>query len=553
MKLKVPLLLTVLLSLAPLGAQDRGFRSAAAVGPDVVIGRQWAVFIAIDRYQEWGPLTNPVKDAREIRDILVDRFFIDEVVELYDADATAANIRRLFADLRTRTEINDSVFVFYAGHGQTDAVTSTGSWIPVDGGRDQLAQANWLPNIQIRNMLSALPAKHVFLVADACFSGDMLDTSRGASPEINNEYYRRAYSRVSRQVMTSGASETVPDTSEFALRLKSTLRRADEPCIDPEYLFSNVREVRSTQPLLGTIQGSEHQSGGSFLFFRRDDVVNPASVSAPAVSPPAAPPPAAPRPVSVPSAAAPSTPIAAPPPETPPAPSLPADLVLIQGGSFMMGSEGNEAGRARDEFRHRVVVDSFIMGTAEVSQREYQALMGANPSRVKDDALPVSMVSWFDAVEFCNRRSAQEGLQPAYAINGRTVTWDKTAGGYRLPTEAEWEYACRAGTVSLYHTGASLPPPASGKNALLPAGTPAPNDWGLSGMHGNIAEWCWDWYGDYSGRSETNPSGPASGSRRVVRGGSWDARSAALRSAARNSAAPARGTAAIGFRVCRSN
>ncbi|MDR0669319.1 MAG: SUMF1/EgtB/PvdO family nonheme iron enzyme [Treponema sp.] len=531
MKSVILSLSAVLLVLVPLGAQDRGFKSAAAVGLDTVIGKQWAVFIAIDRYQEWGPLNNPVKDAREIRDILVERFFIDEVVELYDANATAANIRRLFSDLRSRTDVNDSVFVFYAGHGQTDAVTSTGSWIPVDGGRDQLAQANWLPNIQIRNMLSALPAKHVFLVADACFSGDMLDTSRGASPEINSEYYRRAYSRVSRQVMTSGASETVPDTSEFALRLKSTLRRAEDPCVDPEYLFSNVREVRSTQPLLGTILGSEHQTGGSFLFFRRD---GPPSVPMSSVSPV-------------------YTPAAGLPPELPPAPSLPEDLVAIQGGSFMMGSESSETGRNRDEFRHRVMLDGFIMGKREVSQLEYQTLMGTNPSRVKDDALPVSMVSWLDAVEYCNRRSAREGLQPAYTINERTVTWDKSANGYRLPTEAEWEYACRAGTVSPYHTGTAPPPVPSGRAALLPAGTPVSNAWELSGMHGNIAEWCWDWYGDYSGRSETNPAGPATGSKRIVRGGSWNGRAAVLRSAARDSAAPARGTAAIGFRVCRSN
>ncbi|MDR3146586.1 MAG: SUMF1/EgtB/PvdO family nonheme iron enzyme, partial [Treponema sp.] len=463
---KIILLLTVLFSLSPLGAQDRGFKSAAAVGLDTVIGKQWAVFIAIDRYQEWGPLSNPVKDAQEIRDILVERYFIDEVVELYNTDATAANIRRLFSDLRARTDINDSVFVFYAGHGQTDAVTSTGSWIPVDGGRDQLAQANWLPNIQIRNMLSALPAKHVFLVADACFSGDMLDTSRGASPEINSDYYRRAYSRVSRQVMTSGASETVPDASEFALRLKSTLRRAEEPCIDPEYLFSNVREVRSTQPLLGTITGSEHQTGGSFLFFRRDE----GGGSAPASTGTAYVPPI-------------YTP--ASPPATPPAPSLPADLIAIQGGSFMMGSENNEQGRGSDEFRHRVMLDSFIMGIREVSQREYQALMGTNPSRTKGDTLPVTMVSWLDAVEYCNRRSAQEGLQVAYTINGRTVTWDKSANGYRLPTEAEWEYACRAATSSPYYTGTSL---SSGRN-VVPVGTTSPNPWGLFEMCGNAAEW----------------------------------------------------------------
>ena len=361
-----------------LGAQDRGFRAAvtAAAGDGAAIGKQWAVFIAIDRYQEWGPLSNPVKDAKEIRDILRENYFIDEVVELYDTDATAANIRRLFADLGKRTAANDSVFVFYAGHGQTDTITKTGSWIPVDGGRDQMAQANWLPNIQVRNMLAALPAKHVFLIADACFSGDILDTSRGASPEISNEYYRRAYSRVSRQVMTSGASETVPDASEFALRLKSSLRRAEDLCIDPEYLFANVREVKSTQPLLGVIRGSEHQTGGSFLFFRRTGVPDPAGASATERPAPAA--------LIVP---------ATPPPETAPSePAVPEDLVFVKGGSFMMGSPPDEQERKKDEFRHRVSLDSFYMGKREVTQREYQALMGTNPSRVKGDFLPVESV-----------------------------------------------------------------------------------------------------------------------------------------------------------------
>jgi hypothetical protein len=266
-----------------LSAQNRGLEVVAAevVGRDAAIGKQWAVFIAIDRYKEWGPLSNPVKDAKEIRDILTRDYFIDEVVEKYDQDATAANIRRLFEDLRQRVGINDSVFVFYAGHGYTDTVTNTGSWIPVDGGRDVYEQNRWLPNVQIRNMLSALLAKHVFLIADACFSGDILDTNRGASPQINNDYFKRAYSRLSRQVMTSGASESVPDASEFAQRLKSTLLRADKSCVDPEYLFQNVREVRSTQPLLGVIRGADHQDGGSFLFFKRPNQATAQPVVAP--------------------------------------------------------------------------------------------------------------------------------------------------------------------------------------------------------------------------------------------------------------------------------
>jgi formylglycine-generating enzyme required for sulfatase activity len=530
----------LLIVMVPLGAQDRGFTAAAskALGTETVIGRQWAVFIAIDRYQEWSPLSNPVKDAREIRDILREFYFIDEIVELYDAQATAANIRRLFAELGRKTGPDDSVFVFYAGHGQTDSLTQTGSWIPVDGGRDQMAQANWLPNIQIRNMLSALPAKHVFLIADACFSGDILDTNRGASPEINTEYFRRAYSRVSRQVMTSGASETVPDASEFAFRLKSGLRRAEGPCIDPELLFANVREVKTTQPLLGTIRGSEHQTGGSFLFFRRDgaspaDVPETAASTAPPVMVPAAPP---------------------PPPEVPPRPAIPSDLVSIEGGVFWMGSPSEEPGRNRDEFRHRVTLDGFYMGKYEVTQREYQALMGVNPSRGRGENLPVETVSWYDVVEYCNRRSLREGLSPAYTISGRTVTWDRSSKGYRLPTEAEWEYACRAGTTAMYSTGGEISSAAAAfrSRAASPVGTFAPNSWGLYDMHGNIAEWCWDWYGNYSSRSETNPRGAEGGSRKVYRGGSWKSPAGEVRSAGRENYNPSGSNETIGFRICRS-
>jgi formylglycine-generating enzyme required for sulfatase activity len=521
--------------------QDRGFLIKAAeevLGTNAVVGKQWAVFIAIDRYREWQPLSNPVRDAKEIRDILTQNYFIDEVIELYDSDATAARIRGLFADLRGKTQNDDSVFVFYAGHGQTDSLTNTGSWIPVDGGKDQLAQSNWLPNIQIRNMLSALPARHVFLVADACFSGDILDTSRGASPVINNEYFRKAYSKVSRQVMTSGASETVPDSSEFAFRFKSTLRRAEGACVDPDYIFTNVREVKTTQPLLGIIRSSEHQEGGSFLFFRKGDyaVEHPAEITAAA-------PPVSPQERSA------AVSVAAVPVQTPNS----SGLVQIQGGTFMFGSSNNETGRNKDEFQHRVTLNAFFMSNHEVTQAEYSAIMGVNPSKHKNPQNPVDSVSWFDAVEYCNRLSEKAGLKPAYVISGKQVSWDKNSGGFRLPTEAEWEYACRAGSVSRYNTGdiISAASAAFGTRRPSPAGTFAPNAWGLFDMHGNTAEWCWDWYGEYASRSETNPSGPATGSRKIVRGGSWKDSAIKLRTANRVSASPSRGTDTIGFRVCR--
>jgi len=540
---KILAIISLIFPLFCAAAQDRGIKITAAetLGANAVIGKQWAVFIAIDRYREWSPLSNPVRDATEIRDILRQHYFIDEIIELYDSNATAANIRRLFADLQAKTGLDDSVFVFYAGHGYTDTVTKTGFWIPVDGGRDTFAQTNWLANIQIRNMLTVLPAKHVFLVADACFSGDILDTSRGASPEISNEYFKRAYSKVSRQVMTSGASESVPDASEFALRFKSTLRRAAEPCVDPEYIFTNVREVKSTQPLLGIIRGSEHQEGGSFLFFKRDG-------SASAVAGDAA---QAPQP----EANLLGTVVPEAPAVLPSKPDIPADLVLVNGGSFMFGSPNDETGRSSDEFQHRVTLDSFYLGKYEVTQGEYEALMGYNPSKNKGTSQnPVDSVTWFNAVEYCNRRSLQEGLKPVYTISGKNVSWDKTADGYRLPTEAEWEFACRAGTVTRYNTGDTITDTSAafGARLPLPVGSFSPNALGLFDMHGNAGEWCWDWYGDYASRSETNPSGPATGSRKVQRGGTWKDSAAGLRLAKRVSANPSNSADSVGFRVCRS-
>ncbi|GHV90483.1 hypothetical protein AGMMS50268_09860 [Spirochaetia bacterium] len=523
------------------------------MGTDAAIGKQWAVFIAIDRYKEWKPLSNPVKDAKEIRDILKEQYFIDEVVELYDQAATGENIRKLFGEeLRRKVGNNDSVFVFYAGHGQTDSLTNTGFWIPVDGADNHYAQTNWLSNQQVRKLLSALPAKHVFLISDACFSGDILDISRGSSPQINSEYYRRAYSRVSRQVMTSGASESVPDSSEFAQRLKSALRRAEGLCIDPEGIFITVREVRTTQPMLGTIAGSEHQSGGSFLFFRR---------GAGNIAPGA-------------------------PPQRP----VPDGFVRIEGGTFTMGSPSSEAERWDGEGpQHTVSISAFYMGKYEITQKEWVAVMGSNPSYFKGDNLPVENVSWYDAIEYCNKRSEKEGLRPAYTIdksrldpnnNAPTtsetdwlndnirwiVTVNKNANGYRLPTEAEWEYACRAATTTPFSMGNNITTNQANYNGNYPynnnakgefrekttaVGSFAPNRWGLYDMHGNVFEWCWDWHDDYSTITQTDPTGAASGSNRVLRGGGWFNDAQNLRSANRfvNTASNRYGNS--GFRVVR--
>ena len=129
------------------------------------------------------------------------------------------------------------------------------------------------------------------------------------------------------------------------------------------------------------------------------------------------------------------------------------DFVLINGGAFQMGSPENEPERDADELQHEVSVDSFYIAKTELTQQEYQAVMGSNPSEFQGVGNPVENVTWYDAIQFCNAKSEAEGLSPCYIISGTTVTWDRSADGYRLPTEAEWEYAARANTDTPFSFG----------------------------------------------------------------------------------------------------
>lgn len=133
-----------------------------------------------------------------------------------------------------------------------------------------------------------------------------------------------------------------------------------------------------------------------------------------------------------------------------------AAMVSLPAGSFSMGSPEDEPWRSADETLHTVTVSAFFISPYEVTQSEYEALMGENPSTFRGENLPVEGVSWYDAIAYCNARSAAEGLTPAYTVDGSRVTWDLSSDGYRLPTEAEWEYACRAGTVTPFNTQTSI-------------------------------------------------------------------------------------------------
>jgi formylglycine-generating enzyme required for sulfatase activity len=249
------------------------------------------------------------------------------------------------------------------------------------------------------------------------------------------------------------------------------------------------------------------------------------------------------------------------------------NFILIERGSFVMGSPVYERGRNNGERQHRVRVNSFYISEYQITQEEYEEVMGTNPSIFRGENFPVEGVSWYDALEYCNKRSQLEGLNPAYTIDivridlnnlnstaRWLVTWNREANGYRLPTEAEWEYAAKGGNGSpgdfvfsgsnnqvevAWYSGTS-------GGSTHQVGTKGANGLGLYDMSGNVWEWCWDWYGDYTSGAQTDPTGASLGSRRVIRGGSWYDSAAYVRSSYRHSFIPSNTNFSIGFRIVRT-
>ena len=285
MKRAVSVALLLLFTLSPspprVQAQDRGLSVVAKAvtgNANFEVGRQLAVIIGIDTYQDWTPLKGAVAEAQKLKQVLADGYYMDQFFELYNRDANAANIRRLFTQtLPAVVGIHDSLLVFYAGHGHLDS-SKSGFWIPVDGGTDEFTQDRWLPNSQLRNYIGQLKAQRILVVADSCFSGDLLNTNRGAVPTVDSAYYRRALQLTSRQVLSSGSSETVPDDSEFARQLLGYLERNTEPLVDALSMYERIRKgVTQTLPLFGTLPGNE--SGASFVLFRKPTGAEPLVVA----------------------------------------------------------------------------------------------------------------------------------------------------------------------------------------------------------------------------------------------------------------------------------
>ncbi|MCL2006190.1 MAG: formylglycine-generating enzyme family protein [Planctomycetaceae bacterium] len=217
-------------------------------------------------------------------------------------------------------------------------------------------------------------------------------------------------------------------------------------------------------------------------------------------------------------------------------------------GTFIMGSPDNEANRQRDESQYRVgLSQGFWMLETEVTQAMWESVMENNPSQFKGVNLPVERVSWNDCQEFIAKLNAE------LKSGGRQSPGSTALEGYKfsLPTEAQWEYACRAGTTTAFHFGDTLTSQQANFGSLQTrdVGSYPANAWGLKNIHGNVWEWCLDFWGDYPSGAVTDPTGPDRGARRVLRGGSWSYVAEDCRSASRNHVFPAYRNGNIGLRL----
>jgi formylglycine-generating enzyme required for sulfatase activity len=511
---------------------------------------KFALVIGNANYIYSNKLKNPINDAVDMRSALQSLGFQVD----YLSDVNIGRMKTAIINFKNKlsNSPNSYGFFYFAGHG----LQSSGEnyLIPVD---TNINNVNLLPQLTlpVQYVLDELEGVGNILnvvVLDACRNLPV-NLTRGLS----------AVSELAEGtiiIYAAGAGQPALDgTGRNGLFTAHLLRHIKTQGIEVKELFNRTRE--------DVIQSSDStQVPALFIQFSGTAYlgVHPIIPDPPPVPPPLPPPPVPPAPV---------------PPEI-------LNMVKINGGTFIMGSPDSETGRFENEGpQHRVTVSSFYMKKypvtvgdfrqftedtwykteAEIRDggfiwtgNEWQNKKDANwknPYFSQDDNHPVVLVSWIDAIWYCNWLSGQEGLTPAYTINGKNISLNRRASGYRLPTEAEWEYACRAGTVTPFNTGNTITVNQANYNRNINRTTPVgifrPNTWGLYDMHGNVDEWCGDWDSVYTINDQTDPFGPRTGFYRAVRGGGWYDNIQNIRSASRGFMFPSGRNNRLGFRIVR--
>jgi formylglycine-generating enzyme required for sulfatase activity len=566
--------------------QQRGLTTG---GAQAGAARYYALVIGNNNYTTLPKLKTAEADARAVAALLKEAYGFETKLLL---NATRAQIVSALSTYRRELPVDASLLVYYAGHGFNDKETDKAYWLPVDAERDD--QANWIIADEITTGIRAIPARHVLVVSDSCYSGTLTRTigEMLPRPTEREQFLQRMAAGRSRTLIASGGNEPVADGggsghSVFAAALLRGLREMDKGQFTAAELYNSyVLEAvagRAQQtPVYALLQNSGHESGDFvFVKVKVGDKTVEVTVKAPptgavdssvfeleywnAIKDSSDPeeyqgylkqypngrfadiarrrasggrggngtarvPSVSPSPES----AANTTGVARPsvrPQQMQNRTGI--EFVWVPAGSFMMGSGKNSP---NEKPMHRVTIaEGFYIGKYEVTQAQWQQVMGSNPSKFKDCAnCPVERVSWDSAQAFISKLNAQ---------NDGYI--------YRLPSEAEWEYAARAGTTTAFAFGDSLssaqanfdggyPYGQAAKGVFLKKTTPVgnfePNAFGLFDMHGNVREWVQDYYHDSYVGAPTDGSAWERGgdqTKRVSRGGSWFATSDYCRSANR--------------------
>lgn len=468
--------------------------AAALDGGVVPAEPRYALVIGNGAYANVSPLNNPVNDANDIATALQSLGFqVDKVLNgsLERMEDAVGRLKNLLG-----TNANACGFFYYAGHGVQSGEDNY--LIPVNA---IIPSENYLRQraLSVQAMLDELnDAENALniVVLDAC-RDNPFSWSRGGSRGLGLVRSQPADSII---VYATSSGQTAADgIGRNGMFTGELLKHLTSPGL-------GIKEVFDRTGL-----GVKKASGGKQIPAVYSQFFAQAYLNG-------------------------MIPVPQPVPNAIPFSSALLDMVSVAGGSFMMGSP---TGLWDQKPAHKVTLSSFWMSRYEITQAQYEKVTGENPAHDRSNpSRPVESVTWYDAVEFCNKLSELEGLEKTYAIServpssgypiqGAKVTMDRRANGYRLPTEAEWEYAARGGQNSRGYAYA-------GSNALRDVawyvdnsggsaqavGMKAPNELGLYDLSGNVREWCWDWYGDYPSGEQIEPTGTSSGMGRVTRGGS---------------------------------
>lgn len=534
----------------------------------VVSGNNYALLVSVSNYEEQLEFSNlPTvkegistleKELLEMYDFEVETLHNPSKDELYQSMQTYR--KKVFGE-------NDQLLVLFSGHGTYKEFEHKGYFVPSSGDPIDLTT--------LENVVTLIPCEHILLAIDACFSGTILQeinyqgSSRLRRPGETNKSEKeikiaKLLRNKSRLVLTSGGKERTRAEvggSPFIRTIIRTLKEAytnDYGIVTYKDLEANL-ELLSPTPRYGTLQGHD---GGSFVFYT-ENLLNKTSLSE-GLEPP----------------------IRTRKPEIdlkdkPPVAEV--QLITISGGKYRMGRPKVSLD-ANSEGEHLVRVSDFSIGITEVTFEEFDAFCKATSREMPDDEgwgrgrRPVINVSWYDAASYCNWLSTIKGLEKVYTLNGSNVDADMKANGYRLPTEAEWEFAAKQNTSSsasiLFGNGSSIADPSklnfdassgynlpyakTGKfrNRTVPcASLNSKNSLGIFDLSGNVSEWCHDIYSPnfYSNSPIDNPIGVSTGYRRVIRGGNYSDTAEDLIVYARDSAKATQRDRRVGFRIAKGN